>query len=126
VHRFLVNGTADAWFSSPEISFGPDAPVVSSGVSSIIVDSTGRILIGGSFSSLSPAPSEFGLARVEANGTLDPTFGSDGTVTTEVGLESGIGKLLRQTNGDIVGVGITHVTTGSTTEDLAIARYLPK
>jgi hypothetical protein len=37
---------------------------------------------------------------------------------------SGIGKLLLQSNGSIVAVGVTHVTTGSTTEDLAIARYL--
>jgi hypothetical protein len=119
-----VNGTVDSTFASPEISYGPNVPVVASGVSGIAVDSTGRVIIGGSFSSLYPATSEFGLARVEANGNLDPTFGSGGTVTTQVGLLSGIGKVLLQSNGEIVAVGITHVTTGSTTEDLALARYL--
>ena len=122
--RFKVNGTVDSTFASPEISYGPNVPVVASGVSGIAVDSTGRVIIGGSFSSLSPATSEFGLARVEANGILDPTFGCGGTVTTQVGLLSGIGKVLLQSNGEIVAVGITHVTTGSTTEDLALARYL--
>jgi len=29
-----------------------------------------------------------------------------------------------QPNNEIVGVGATHVTNGTTTEDLAIARYL--
>src|SRR5439155_26808133 len=42
----------------------------------------GRIVVGG-FSSSSPtstADDRFGLARYESDGTLDPTFGSAGTV----------------------------------------------
>lgn len=127
IDRTLVNGEADTSFASPEISFGPNVPVVSSGVSGIAVDSAGRVIIGGSFSALAepstPATSEFGLARVESNGTLDTTFGSEGTVTTVVGLESGIAAVLAQPNNEIVAVGITHVTIGSTSEDLALARY---
>jgi len=123
IDRFLVSGVADSRFSSPAINFGANVPVVASGVSGIAVDSTGRIIIAGSFSNLSPAASEFGLARVAANGALDSTFGNDGTVTTTVGLESGIAKILLQSNNEIVAVGTTHVTNGSTTEDLAIARY---
>ncbi len=124
VDRFLVTGVADPSFSTLPINFGPNVPVVASGVGGIAVDSTGRIIIGGSFSSLSPATSVFGLARLEPNGGLDTTFGTaGGTVITQVGLESGIQKVLLQSNNEIVAVGITHVTNGSTTEDLAMARY---
>jgi hypothetical protein len=122
-----VSGFVDPSFSSPEISYGPDVPVVASGVSGFAVDSTGRIIIGGSFASIAgrvAVSSVFGLARVKTNGSLDPSFGSGGTVTTQVGLLSGIGKVVLQSNGEIVAVGTTHVTTGSTTEDLAMARYL--
>ena len=62
-------------------------------------------------------------AALAPSGDLDATFGSAGTVTTTVGLESGIAKILLQSNNEIVAVGTTHVTNGSTTEDLAIARY---
>jgi uncharacterized delta-60 repeat protein len=124
VSRFLVSGAVDTTFVAAPISFGPDTTVVSSGVGNIVVDASGRILVGGTFSTLSPASSEFGLARLQSNGSLDTTFGTGGTVTTTVGTLSGIGKLLLQSNGSIVAVGVTHVTTGSTTEDLAIARYL--
>jgi uncharacterized delta-60 repeat protein len=73
ISRFLVSGFVDPSFSSPEISYGPDVPVVASGVSGFAVDSTGRIIIGGSFASIAgrvAVSSVFGLARVKTNGSL--------------------------------------------------------
>ena len=126
ISRFLVSGLADPSFASPEITFGPDVPVITNGVSGMVVDSTGRVVIGGNYSTVSGrrlVTSEFALARVEANGTLDTTFGTGGTVvTTELGNQSSIGKLLLQPNGEIVAVGIADADSGS--QQLAIARYL--
>ncbi len=126
VGRFLASGAPDPSFTSPEISFGTNVPVVSSGVSSLVVDSMGRVVMGGSFATLSGltiVTSEFALARVEANGALDPTFGSAGTVvSTQLGQQSAIGKLLTQSNGKIIAVGTAN--TGGGSQDLAIARYL--
>jgi uncharacterized delta-60 repeat protein len=123
IDRFLVNGASDPSFSSPPINYGPNVPVVASGVGGIGIDSTGRIIIGGSFTSLSPATGVFGLARVTSAGALDASFGTGGTVTTVIGLESGVAMILVQPNNEIVAVGTTHVTNGSTTNGLAIARY---
>jgi uncharacterized delta-60 repeat protein len=124
IDRFLVSGGSDPTFTSTEIMYGPNVPVVASGIGGIAEDSSGRIIIGGSFSSVSPATSEFGLARVTSTGALDTTFGTGGTVTTTVASDSGIAKILLQSNGEIVAVGTTRIpANGTTVESIAIARY---
>jgi uncharacterized delta-60 repeat protein len=123
IERFLVNGTADSTFSSPDISFGPNGVEVDSLAFAIAVDSQGRVIVGGIYES--PSSDPWGLARVNSNGALDTTFGSGGTVTTPVGLEGFISLLLIQPNNEIVAVGEVQVSknTDSTMEDLALARY---
>jgi hypothetical protein len=65
----------------------------------------------------------FGLARLNANGTLDSTFGSGGIVTTGFFGSANMSSLLIETNGDIVAVGgVFDPSTG--VESIAIARYL--
>jgi uncharacterized delta-60 repeat protein len=123
IERFLVNGTADSTFASPDISFGPNGVEVDSLAFAIAVDSQGRVIVGGIYES--PSSDPWGLARVNSNGALDTTFGSGGTVTTPVGLEGFISLLLIQPNNEIVAVGEAQVSknTDSTMEDLALARY---
>ena len=124
IERFLVNGTADPTFSSPDITFGPNGVEVDSLAGAIAVDSQGRVIVGGIFES--PSSDQWGLARVTSTGALDTTFGTGGTVTTPVGLEGTISLLLIQPNNEIVAVGEVQVSknTDSTMEDLALARYL--
>ena len=124
VERFLVNGTLDSTFSSPDITFGPNGVEVNSLTGAIAVDSQGRVIVGGIFESGSN--DQWGLARVTSTGALDTTFGTGGTVTTSVGLEGTISLLLIQPNNEIVAVGEVQVSknTDSTMEDLALARYL--
>ena len=65
----------------------------------------GRIVVGG-FSSSSPtstADDRFALARYEADGTLDPTFGSAGTVVT--GFPGRIAALALLPGGKILAAG---------------------
>ena len=67
VKRLKAGGTADPAFASPPIDFnGIEGVRGDSGVDSLAVQPDGKILVGGNI----------GLARVNANGTLDTTFGS--------------------------------------------------
>lgn len=129
VRRFLANGNADPRFNSPAFFFtGERVPGVDrSQLLAIALHSNGRIVVGGSSttSGASAASSEtvFGLARLDATGSLDSTFGKGGLVTTEFSNDDEIKVLLIQANGKIVAVGeATDLSTS--TKSLALARYL--
>jgi uncharacterized delta-60 repeat protein len=68
--------------------------------SSVAVQADGRVVVAGS------AGGRFALARYTTTGTLDPTFGGDGRVTTELAFGSAIAMGVSiQTNGRIVVAG---------------------
>jgi uncharacterized delta-60 repeat protein len=71
----------------------------------------------------SPYNGDFALARYLPNGTLDPSFGSHGTVLTDFGSGSfdRANALALQPNGKIVVVG----ESDANGYDFALARYLP-
>ena len=65
-----------------------------------------------------PGPSDFGLARYNANGKIDTTFGNAGFVSTSFGNSEAFVKIvLIQTDGKIV-------ATGNSNNGTTIARYL--
>lgn len=69
VQRLTAGGAVDPAFASPAIDFnGIEGVRGDSGVFSLAVQPNGKILVGGNI----------GLARVNANGTLDTGFGSGG------------------------------------------------
>jgi len=101
--RVNADGTLDTAFN----------PNPNSAVTTIVLQSDGKILIGGNFTSLTPDgatdPVERGLiARLNSDGTLDTTFSpsANGAVSSIV-VESD-GKIL-------VGGGFSTITTGTTT-----------
>ncbi len=124
VQKFEVSGAADLSFSSPAISFLPNGVEIKSGVGSIATDSQSRIALGGTVETA--VTSSWGVARLEPNGTLDPTFGSGGVVTTQVALEGFIDIVFVQPDNKILAIGEVQVSkdTANTMEDLAIVRYL--
>ena len=67
---------------------------------------------------------EFGLARYNPNGTLDPTFDGDGMQTTNFDADRGARGVALQADGKIVAVGRAE---GNVVEGggFAIARYMP-
>jgi uncharacterized delta-60 repeat protein len=65
VYRLNTNGTSDTGFSSAGISGGP--------VTSLALQSDGKILVGGLFSSVSSRP-RYRLARLNSDGSLDTDF----------------------------------------------------
>ena len=78
IARINADGTVDTAFR----------PTADAAVNAILVQSDGKILVGGAFTSFSPTAStgarRLGLARLNADGTLDTVFDPtvDGTVVT--------------------------------------------
>lgn len=117
--RFAAAGSVDTTFGSPLLHYAGTATSNDS-AHAIAVAPNGQIVYGGSrFLSTSV----FGVARVNANGSVDATFGSGGALTTTFQGNEGVTALVVQPNGDVVAVGYTQDNaTGQV--DVAIARYL--
>ena len=120
--RFLPTGGMDpSFFNSPIFDFGAPGAFTNT-AQAFAVGSNGRIAVGG----LSQTPSFgdiFGLARLNSDGTLDSTFGTGGTVTTNFGGSDQVLAVVVQPDGKIIAVGQTFNTTKSIA-NLALARYL--
>jgi uncharacterized delta-60 repeat protein len=88
----------------------------------------GKIVVAGGSFFVAPGPTsgqQFVLARYNANGSLDPTFGSGGKVTTAFGSNLSRGQnLVLQPDGKIVVAGVTFTGT-EPGADFALARYNP-
>src|SRR5262249_17951851 len=70
------------------------------------------------------APADFALARYTTGGSLDTTFGSGGTITTDfAGNPDQASAVALQRDGKIVVVGETNAFRGLGVEDFALARY---
>jgi len=82
----------------------------------MVVQRDGMLVVAGAWASSSGTP--IGLVRFLPDGRLDPTFGTDGTVTTDLGF---IRALLQQPDGKLVVAG-SEPTSGFA--DLVLARYL--
>lgn len=85
IARLNADGTLDTDFDEDgraqlEIDVFEDA------IHALIIDSNGKILVAGSTRS-SSTDSEFALARFNTDGSLDTTFGNNGTVTLDFNLE---------------------------------------
>jgi uncharacterized delta-60 repeat protein len=113
VSRFLETGKVDTSFNANSFeSFDP--PATTSVGTAMALQANGQIVVGGLIS-----PTQGGMARLDANGELDLTFGTTNsfggccTVTSEQTFTG----LLIQTDGNIVAIGELN-------GDLALARYL--
>jgi len=117
--RFLPQGSVDSTFNSPVFDFGPD---LSSGASAstLVVQTDGRILAGGGAAEV--GTSDFGLARFNANGSFDASFGNAGKVITAFpNASAGIRVVILQPDGRIIAIG--DALNGGQ-ENLVAARYL--
>jgi uncharacterized delta-60 repeat protein len=87
----------------------------------IALQADGKIVAVGSTST---AGGDFGLARYNPDGSLDPTFDSDGRVVTDFGAGEDAFGVAIQADGKIVAAGETN--TGFVPSlDFALARYNP-
>jgi uncharacterized delta-60 repeat protein len=130
---FTRNGMLDPNFGTNGEALTPfDAPQGTSVfASSLAIQPDGNIVVAGTLAL--PSSDGFALARYTPNGTLDPSFGTNGTVTTTLGsphpngyppwwgpLWSGEPQLHLQQNGKIVVAG----QFDGYGRSFALARYL--
>jgi uncharacterized delta-60 repeat protein len=116
VARYNADGSFDQSFGKVVTHFGW------SKATDVAVDSQGRVLAGGEGFASGAASRVFALARYRSDGSLDPSFGGDGKVTTDFGATNEgaeIGGIAIDSRGKILAAG--HVDY----ETPAIARYNP-
>lgn len=114
IARYHSDGTLDTSFDSDgkvNTAFGTD----NTSGNSVYIQNDAKIIVAGS------SNSNFALARYATNGTLDPSFGTGGKVTTDFNAQTENGlQITLQTDGKIILVGnsFSDFTTG-----FALARY---
>ncbi|MFK7784557.1 MAG: hypothetical protein AB8B56_05570, partial [Crocinitomicaceae bacterium] len=115
--RYLSDGTIDAGFGTS----GTFVLNMASVGSSVALQSDGKILVGGTTDLGLGASFDAIVARLNADGTLDNSFGSSGIVTTDfAGMDDVINGMTLQSDGKIV-VGGTTDNNGD--DDFLVIRY---
>lgn len=112
--RLNANGTRDLSFNT--IGTGISG-FYNRGVQAIVIQGDGKILIGGDFPTYNGVPSS-GIARLLANGTIDPTF------ITGSGINSRVSAIAIQNDGKILIGGYFTQYDGIATK-LGLARLEP-
>lgn len=118
------SGELDTSFGTAGIVTTSIGTVTASGGSSfdyahkVAIQSDGKIVAVGS----SDNTLDFALARYNADGTLDLTFGTGGKVMTSIGMWDDAFSAVIQPDGKIIAVGSTSVDSFSYT-DFALVRY---
>jgi uncharacterized delta-60 repeat protein len=119
VTKFLSNGDTDT-------SFGSGGIVVTSVSNSddfgnaVTIQPDGKILLTGD------SKNSIVIARYNANGTLDQTFGTDGTVLSDFGTsESEAYGITIQNDGKIIIAGVSGPNAMNTNGNYGLARFNP-
>jgi uncharacterized delta-60 repeat protein len=118
VVRYRPESTPDPGFGTGGIVklgfFGKGA-----GANAVAVQPDGKIVVAGFAFDATGINGDLALARLNPDGTLDPSFGTGGLVTTNLGTQGDDARaVVVQPDGRIV-------VAGSAEEDIALARYLP-
>src|SRR5205823_5199649 len=126
VARYNADGSLDTTFGSGgtvTTNFGPGATY--DDADGVAIQSDGKIVVAGTCNR-GGSDNVFAVARYNADGSLDSTFGSGGTVTTDFGLggsDDSAYAVALQPDGKIVAAGATYL--GGVPGDFALARYNP-
>jgi uncharacterized delta-60 repeat protein len=100
LRRLNYNGTNDPTFVVPQLGSGRSDSAILAGME---VQADGRILIYGSFNSVNGVP-RIGVARLLANGSVDPTFVPDPSIIA-TGFVLNLSTRVRVGTGDHVLIG---------------------
>ncbi|MGH3656851.1 MAG: kelch repeat-containing protein, partial [Micromonosporaceae bacterium] len=90
--------------------------------SAVARQADGKLLVGG-FVNTSPSNSDWRLTRLNTNGTVDTSFGSNGVVTTDLSLGDVLTDVVVQSDGKILIAGSTR--TPGFNRVFTLARYEP-
>ena len=131
----LVAGTYNGQFAllhynangTPDTNFGTDGMVLttfggsSETPSAMTLDSNGKILLAGT-TTQSATGKDFAMARYNANGSLDTSFGTGGLVTTDFSGNNDVASAITvQSDGKIVLAGYSEDASGN--DSFALVRY---
>jgi len=119
--RLMQDGSFDNSFGTSGIARF-DVGTGSDFANVLVLQPDGKYIIGGGFNNNSTTANEdFGLLRINHNGSLDLTFGTNGTVTTEIGSSyERIVDMALQDDGKLMVAGTARI---GASEDIALARY---
>jgi uncharacterized delta-60 repeat protein len=116
--RYLPDGSLDP-------TFGTDGKVIdiedAGEARALVLQPDGKLVAAG-FSQVGPDFGDFALARYRPDGSLDPTFGVGGKVTTDFGDQDFAFALVLQSDGKLVAAGTSQSL--NVPDDFALARYL--
>jgi uncharacterized delta-60 repeat protein len=120
--RYNIDGSLDPTFGNggKVKTHFPGVTNTGSTASSIALQLDGKLVVGGSYKN-EGTPHQFALARYNANGSLDSTFGNAGKVVTFIGAGDAFATaLVIQSNGRIVLTGYSETTQD---HDFTLAGY---
>ncbi|MGH3089855.1 MAG: hypothetical protein ACRDSJ_21455, partial [Rubrobacteraceae bacterium] len=134
----ILAGNSPAWAAEgdPDTSFSGDGKTTTPvGVGSffeaardVALQPDGKLVAAGSAIGVGTGR-DFALARYDADGELDPSFGDGGKILTDMGSEGFIedlGAIALQSDGKIVAVGVTGESAAASNRAvIAVARYNP-
>jgi uncharacterized delta-60 repeat protein len=125
--RYNVDGSLDSTFNGSGKSFVNLGSRLSSTVYAASIQANGKILaVGNSEYSVETAPGtrdDFTIVRLEANGSVDKTFGENGIVRTQIGSYSRAKSIAVQADGKIIVGGFAYVNNNAYRLSFAIVRY---
>jgi len=120
--RYLPDGSLDPTFGvggKVTTDFGGTV----ADAEALILQPDGKLVAAGIEGSNVTGTFDFALARYLPNGSLDPTFGVGGKVTTDFGTGERAGALILQPDGKLVAAGFSEFQAPNNTRDFALARY---
>jgi uncharacterized delta-60 repeat protein len=117
VLRYTPDGQLDAGFGDGGKAWVGQGILTQA--ASVAIQPDGRIVVAGMTQT-----GDFGVARLDSEGILDPSFGSGGIVTTRFtnGVDQAFGVAV-QTDGKIVVAGCAQCFSTNESRDFALARY---
>jgi uncharacterized delta-60 repeat protein len=121
IARYDTNGTLDASFGvngiiTTKIDTGDNS------IRSLIIQPDGKLVVAG-YSGCDHFNVNFALARYNIDGSLDNSFGTNGTVITSFGVISMVTSSARQVDGKIVAVGNMGSGVSPDGNKFALSRY---
>jgi uncharacterized delta-60 repeat protein len=117
LERFNPDGTVDE-------GFDPDGDILELSPTAVAIQPDGKIVLAG-VDTTGPQGGDFAVVRLEADGSLDPSFSGDGIVETDFGGRHDRARALTlRSDGGIVVAGTSASLDEVPTRDFAVAQYL--
>ena len=95
----------------------------SASAAEVVVQSDGKLVVGGGAERKKSVALDFALVRYHANGSVDKSFGKKGRVLTSIKNDASIAAVALQADGKIVAAG--GAADQPSNSSIALARYLP-